>query len=516
MRRTGFGGKTLPSHQPMDDFFQHITEPWALRALMASSMVGIMCGLLGCFLVLRNMALVGDALSHAILPGVVLAFVFVRGHSTLGFFAGATLAGIFSAVVITWIQRHVETKNDAAIGIVFTAMFSAGVIGISHLGRQPGVHLDLKDFLFGNVLGVGPEDLWLTLAILGYVLISMLAFYRYLFATTFQPVVAQTMGIPTGVIHYFLMLLLSFAVVASLQTVGVILVVAMLVTPAATALLLFDRLVQVLVAAALLGWGAAVIGLSMAILLETTPGPAMALTATFFYLFAVFFAPRKGLVFRYVRNRGLKGRIRTEDALKQAFRLEEEKTLTASRLARNLDLPTRSLRKVLHRLRTKGWLHHRELSLTDSGREEARRLVRAHRLWESYLVSEIGLSTAHIHAEAEKFEHLLTEDILEEVDKTLGYPRTDPHGSPIPARPGMPALSLVQLQAGETGLLTPGQVPAPLLNKLVRNGMNPDLPFALADKEEEYVTLRQQSRVVRLPVDLARRIQVTLAQPPKN
>ncbi len=498
----------------MDEFFQQIAEPWALRALMASSMVGIMCGLLGCFLVLRNMALIGDALSHAILPGVVLAFFFVRGHSTLGFFAGATLAGIFSAIAITWIQRHVETKNDAAIGIVFTAMFSAGVIGISHLGRQPGVHLDLKDFLFGNVLGVSPEDLWLTVSVLAYVLISILAFYRYLFATTFQPVVAQTMGIPTGVIHYFLMLLLSFAVVASLQTVGVILVVAMLVTPAATALLLFDRLEQVLAAAALLGWGAAVFGLSLSIVLETTPGPAMALVATSLYLLAVFFAPRKGLFFKFFRKQVLKGRIRAEDTLKQAFRLEEENRLTVSRLAENLGLPAYSLRRELHRLRAKGWLAHKELALTEAGREEARRLVRAHRLWESYLVSEIGLSTAHIHDEAEKFEHLLTEDILEEVDKTLGYPRTDPHGSPIPARPGMPAFSLVQLQTGETGQVTPDHLTPSLRHKLSRNGLDPDLPFVLADKEEEYVTLRQKDLIARIPIDLARRVQVALVRPP--
>jgi ABC-type Mn2+/Zn2+ transport system permease subunit len=125
----------------MENLFSILQQEWAIRALLASSMVGLMCGMLGCFIVLRNMALIGDALAHAILPGVVVAFVVV-GYSTIGFFAGSVVAGLLSAAGITWIQHHVKTKNDAAIGIVFTSMFALGVIGISSVSRE-GVHLDL-------------------------------------------------------------------------------------------------------------------------------------------------------------------------------------------------------------------------------------------------------------------------------------------------------------------------------------------------------------------------------------
>jgi ABC-type Mn2+/Zn2+ transport system permease subunit len=268
---------------------------WSIRALLASTMIGVMCGILGCFIVLRNMSLIGDALSHAILPGVVFAFIFF-GYSVIGFFTGSVIAGLLSAVLITWIQQNVKTKNDAAIGIVFTAMFSIGVMGISWLSKKQGVHLDLKDFLFGNVLGVSDEDLWLTAGVTVYVVLSVIIFYRYLFITTFQPVIAQTMGISTKVVHYFLMLLLSFAVVASLQTVGVILVVAMLITPASTAILLSDRLQNVVIIAAILGLLSAVVGLIVAIAIETTPGPAMAVVSTIFYAMAVLFAPKKGIL----------------------------------------------------------------------------------------------------------------------------------------------------------------------------------------------------------------------------
>ncbi|MEL6987658.1 MAG: metal ABC transporter permease, partial [Bacteroidota bacterium] len=301
------------------ELFEILQNEWALRALIASCLVGVMCGVLGCFIVLRNMSLIGDALAHAILPGVVVAFVLI-GQSTLGFFIGSVAAGLLTAVIITWIQHNVKTKNDAAIGIVFTAMFSIGVIGISNISRRPGVHLDLKDFLVGNVLGVSNEDIWLTAAITIYVLLSVIVFYRYLFITTFQPTIAETMGISVKMIHYFLMLLLSFAVVASLRTVGVILVVAMLITPASTALLLTDKLQRVIILSGIIGFFTAAFGLILAIIFETTPGPAMVLVATLFYFIAVIFAPQKGLLFKYFRKQKLQRKIFKEDILQASLK----------------------------------------------------------------------------------------------------------------------------------------------------------------------------------------------------
>ncbi len=489
----------------LTELIQHLQAPWALRALAASSMVGVMCGVLGSFIVLRNMALIGDALSHAILPGVVVAFLLV-GQSTLGFFSGAVVAGLLSAVAITWIQRNVKTKPDAAIGIVFTAMFSLGVIGISRVSRQPGVHLDLKDFLFGNVLGVNNEDLYLTLAITIYVLVSVVVFYRYLFVTTFQPVIAQTMGISVRAMHYYLMLLLSFAVVASLQTVGVILVVAMLITPAATALLLSKRLPAVLLIAALIGLMSAVLGLVGAIVLETAPGPAMAVVATLFYLLAALFAPGKGLVFRYFRKLALQRRIRLEDTLKQAFHLQSAGKLSGESLAENLGFSQKLVDRQVKLLRTRGWMKPDELRLTKSGNDEARRLVRAHRLWETYLANQVGLSAEQIHDHAEKYEHLLSEDVLDEVDRTLGYPSIDPHGSPIPARKGLPAFSLLQLEPGHQGIIAEQQNSELIISKLWHLGLAPKSPVVVIAKGEEEIEVQQNGKTHKVPVELARRV----------
>jgi ABC-type Mn2+/Zn2+ transport system permease subunit len=317
--------------QYLIDVYQ--TNAWAPRALIASSLVGIMCGVLGCFVVLRNMSLIGDALSHAVLPGVVFAFIGInllgqvflceglsieeceavlKSYQSIAFFLGSVAAALIAAIFITWIQKNVRTENDAAIGIVFTTMFSIGVIGISAISKGHGVHLDLKDMLFGNILGVSNEDLWITIIVAFIVVGSVILFYRQLFATTFQPIVAETMGIRINAIHYLLMLVLSFAVVASMRMVGVILVVAMLITPAATALLLSDRLKQVIVLAGTIGFVAAAVGVNLAILLDTTPGPAIVVTSTLLYILAVIFSPKKGLIVKSLNKQKVKSAIEQE------------------------------------------------------------------------------------------------------------------------------------------------------------------------------------------------------------
>ncbi len=489
------------------DIFLH--EEWAIRALIASSLVGLMCGVLGCFIVLRNMALIGDALAHAILPGVVVAFMIV-GYSALGFFTGAVVAGLLTAVGITWIQHNVNTKNDAAIGIVFTAMFSLGIMGISWISRDQGVHLDLKDFLFGNVLGVSNQDLLLTAGITIYVLISIVVFYRYLFVTTFQPVIAETMGISTTAVHYYLMLLLSFAVVASLQTVGVILVVAMLITPAATALLLTDRLRWVLFWAGFIGLISAVLGMVFAVIFTTTPGPAMAVTATVIYLMAVFLAPRKGLLFRFFQKRKLQIKIELEDTLKQSLRLQESSNLTFENLQQKLGFNKNKLHKYLTSLKTKGNLEYekRKIVLTTSGIENASQLVRAHRLWETYLVQQMGLTEEQIHEEAEKYEHLLSTDLLDEVDERLGFPSIDPHGSPIPAKKGVPDFPLIKLGIEKAAKIAQQQVSDHISSQLWSLGLLPDTTFSINKKEENFVEIKLKKKTMKLPKDLARKINI--------
>ncbi len=486
------------------DFFQY---PFALRALLASSMVGMMCGVLGTFIVLRNMALIGDALSHAILPGVVVGFL-IAGYSIIGFFTGSVIAGLLAAVLITWIQRNVSTQEDAAIGIVFTSMFALGVMGISWLTHQEGVHLDLKDFLFGNVLGIGDQDLWLTFSVLIFTLLSIVAFYRYFFITTFESVVAKTLGFSVSTVHYFLMLLLSFAVVASLQSVGVILVVAMLITPASTAYLLTQRLQVMLWLSGLIGLLSAITGLGVAVWLETTPGPAMTVVAAAFYLLAVLFAPKKGLLMRIIRRHMKRSKMHREDILKQSVRLLDERNLSEVTLRQKLGM--KGIAFHLWRLIRKGYLTRKkgEISLTESGIRQGYQLIRAHRLWETYLVEKVGLTEDQIHEDAEKLEHHLPEDFLAEVSRSLGNPLHDPHGSPIPGPVTSTWQVLTDLPVHVPCRISFFQVDQWVRAQLWEMELSPGEWLEINHISPQGIDIQAENRFISIPMELASHIRI--------
>jgi ABC-type Mn2+/Zn2+ transport system permease subunit/Mn-dependent DtxR family transcriptional regulator len=484
---------------------------WATRALIASSLVGIMCGILGCFIILRNMALIGDALSHAILPGVVVGFI-IAGHSVLAFFTGAVLAGLITAILITWIQRNVKAKDDAAIGIVFTVMFALGVMGISWVSRQEGVHLDMKDFLFGNVLGIANQDLWLTSLVTIYVIICVVFFYRYFFITTFQHILATTMGISVSTLHYFLMLLLSFAVVASLQSVGVILVIAMLIIPASTAYLLTSRLKIMIIISAFFGLLSTVAGLFIAIILETTPGPAMTVTAAGFYAIAVFLAPERGLLFKHLRLRSKKLNIAAEDLLKDILKLNETGQFSYNKLIAKSSLNKFSLNSKLEKLRKRGLItgNKYNIALTEKGTDAAKQLVRAHRLWETYMVKTLGFDKDQIHEQAEKYEHLLPETILNKVDEKLGFPKVDPHGSPIPQASKIMGISLTELKTNEKAVIISDQLQQANVVLLWRSGVIPETPFYYIGEKNGKILIELNKKTISIDKKIAEQIKVKL------
>ncbi|TVQ42089.1 MAG: hypothetical protein EA362_13940, partial [Saprospirales bacterium] len=336
-----------------------------------------------------------------------------------------------------WIQQNLPTKNDAAIGITFTFMFALGVTGISLLSRKEGVHLDLNDFLFGNILGISQEDLWLNAIILLAILFSMIVFYRFFYLTTFQEKFAKTIGINTSLVHYYLMLLLAFTVVASLQSVGVILVVAMLISPASAALLWSDSLKKTMVLSSFLGAFSALSGLVFAIIFELPPGPAMAICAFGIYLFSAFFAPQKGVIANYFEKRYYQNKIIAEDILKLLFKVGTSNTLSHEDISKRLGINTQRLKPVLQKMTAKKFITPADISpayfqLTKKGKETGELMVRAHRLWESWLVNQTGLKDDQIHQDAEIYEHLLDKELIDHLDASLNFPEKDPHGQKIP------------------------------------------------------------------------------------
>lgn len=488
-----------------------LQQDWAIRALVASSMVGVSCGMIGCFIVLRNMSLVGDALSHAILPGVFFAFLVV-GYSALGFFVGAVIAGLITAFAITWIQSNVQTKTDAAVGIVFTAMFSIGVIGISWLTAQGGVHLELNGFLFGSVLAVSDIEVIMTIIITFFTIGSFLVLYRYLFITTFQPTIAATMGISVQAIYYFLMLLLSLVVVSALNTVGVILVVAMLITPASTALLLSDKLKLVIVISAICGVISAVAGFVLALVFDIPPGPSMVLAATLLYLVAVVVAPEKGLIVKGMRRLAQGRKILREDIVRQA--IKQPDGIAMIDVADQLDIDRSTIAKHIETMVRQGIMTGKEtIVLTAKGREIGNNLVRAHRLWESYQVSTMGLTEGQIHDEADRLEHHLTRKMLDDVDIKLGYPKMDPHGSPIPQMGVVPERSMLDLTPRSRAKIARQQISDHIESELWELGLLPDTTFIIDRMGRDYVIIKKNGKEnIKVPAIVARLINVSKAR----
>ena len=264
------------------------------KALFTSVMVGIISGVIGCFIILRGMALMGDAISHAVLPGVALSYIF--GYN---FFFGAVITGILTAIGIGYVSQNSRIKNDSAIGIVFTAAFALGIILITSAKSST----DLNNILFGNVLAVRSVDMWTTLIIGIIVLAAIYLFFKELLVSTFDPIMAAAYGLPNKLIHYFLMILLTLVTVASLQTVGIVLVVAMLITPAATAYLLTDRLSVMIFLSALFGVVSAIVGLYFSFIYNLASGAVIVLVATVMFGLAFIFSPKQGVVWRKLRTK---------------------------------------------------------------------------------------------------------------------------------------------------------------------------------------------------------------------
>ncbi|MDN5413388.1 MAG: metal ABC transporter permease [Lactococcus raffinolactis] len=258
-------------------------------ALITSILVGVMSGVIGSFIILRGLSLMGDAISHAVLPGVAVAYML-----GINLLLGASIFGILAAMLIGYVASHSKLKNDTAIGIVFSAFYALGFVLISLAESSSNLH----HILFGNVLAVSDRDLITTTCVLIAVILFIVIFYKELLITSFDETFARTYGLRTQMVHYALMLMLTLVTVSSLQTVGIILVVAMLITPAATAFLWTNKLHWMLVDSAIFGALASLIGLFLSYILNWSSGPAIVLVAAFIFGVSFIFSPKQGLVFK--------------------------------------------------------------------------------------------------------------------------------------------------------------------------------------------------------------------------
>jgi len=260
-----------------------------VKALWVSALVGLVCAALSCFMILKGWALMGDAVSHAVLPGVVLAYVM-----NIPLAIGAFVFGVGSVVAIGFIQSHTRVKEDTVIGLVFTGLFALGIVLVSKVKSS----VDLGHILFGNVLGIGDGDIIQTVIIAAITLVTLALLRKDLILFCFDPTHARSIGLNTNFLYYVLLSLLSLTAVAGLQTVGIILVVAMLVTPGATAYLLCDRFDRMMLVAMTSGVFSSVLGTYVSYHLDASTGGCIVVVQTLVFLIAMVFAPKHGILSR--------------------------------------------------------------------------------------------------------------------------------------------------------------------------------------------------------------------------
>jgi manganese/iron transport system permease protein len=280
----------------LDILLEPLQYGFMQRSLITAILVGIICAAVGSYLMVQRLALLGEAVSHSVLPGLAIAFIL-----GIDIFIGAFIAGVISAVMITWVRTRSPIKEDAAMGIIYSAFFSLGITLISIVQKNNKV--DLLHFLFGNILGVTTKDVINTAVITVIVLAVIVLLYKELLFYTFDPEGAQAAGLPINLLDFGLIILMSLTIVASLTTVGLALVVAMLITPGATAYLLVKRLQQMMILGAVIGVMASISGMYFSYYFNIPSGPAIVMVAFGFFMLAFLFSPRQG-IFTHPRGKG--------------------------------------------------------------------------------------------------------------------------------------------------------------------------------------------------------------------
>jgi manganese/zinc/iron transport system permease protein len=356
-----------------------------LIIILTAVLVAVPCALLGTLLVLRQMAMMGDAISHAVLPGIVLAFFISESLGSLTALVGAGVFGLLAAVLVEALRNTGRVKEDSSIGIVFTALFALGVFLISRFARD--VHLDLNHVLYGEIafsplntlvvggLNLGPRSLW-TLGIVTVLAAGMvLLLYKELKIATFDPGLAAAVGLSPVLVHYLLMGAVSVTTVGAFDSVGAILVVAFLIVPPATAYLLTERLSRMMVLAVALGGASAVTGYYLAAVLDVAIAGMMAVVAGALFMLALLLSPSRGLVANLLRQRRNRRSFARDLLLAGLKRLDGH--AIEEELARYLDWEKGSLSRTLGDASRDGFVHRPapgEVALTEKGRSAVRRL----------------------------------------------------------------------------------------------------------------------------------------------
>jgi manganese/zinc/iron transport system permease protein len=421
--------------------FDWLRDPNTQWVLAGTTLLGVSSGVLGCFALLRRRSLLGDALAHAALPGVCVAFLLTSSRSLEVLLVGALAAGLLGAFSVQAITRHTRLKEDGALGIVLSVFFAVGILLLtiiqhSGAGNQAG----LDKYVFGQAASLVGQDVKIMAACAIIVCVVAAVLFKELKLLCFDQGFASGLGFSPGVLDGILMTLIVLAVVIGLQAVGIVLMAAMLIIPAAAARLWTDRLGKMVVLAGLIGAISGALGTIVSLQAHRLPtGPLIVLASTAVFLVSLFLSPSRGLLPRLLRFVSLRSRVARENTLRSLYELVEERgpwdrevgvPETAARRSQSRPATETNLRRLAGEgLLVRAGARYR---LTEPGLRAAYGVVRNHRLWEMFLMYEGQLGVDHVDRDADYIEHYLPEQTVDELEHYLRL-----HGLEPKLQPGL-------------------------------------------------------------------------------
>lgn len=425
----------------MIEFFT-LSDPNVRMVTLGSMLLGASAAIVGTFTFVRKRALIGDAIAHSVLPGVCLAFMISGDKHPLILLAGAVIAGWISLLTIDGVVNVSKLKTDTAIGAVLSVFFGLGILLLTAIQQSGNANqAGLDKFLFGKAASMTEQDVWI-FGLVAVVLVVVIAlFLRPFLHLAFDRDFSRTQGYPVRALEFLLSTITVLAVAVGIQAVGVVLMAALLITPAAAARYWTDRFVVMLLLSAGFGLLAGYVGAGVSYAAPSMPtGPWIVMLLTLVALVSVGFAPKRGIFARYQLQRQNSRKMLAENILKAFYKMDRKKSApyeshTETELQATRGFRREELRKGLKRLRRRNLVEKagsKSWQITELGMKESRRVVRLHRLWEVYLNRRLQHAPDHVHNSAEAIEHVLTPEIEAELLRELGKPQTDPHESPIP------------------------------------------------------------------------------------
>lgn len=418
--------------------FFTFSEPNVKVVFWGSLILCSISGLVGTFTLLRKRSLIGDVISHSVLPGIALAFIIGQQKNPLYLIIGATVTGWISTYLVDYITKHSKIKNDTAIALILSVFFGVGVLLLTHIQHSGNASQSgLDQFIFGRASAMNMSDVWLFTIVGSIITLLVVVFFRGLSLLSFDESYSQSIGFPNELLKLVLSITTVVTVAMGVQAVGVVLMSALLITPTACAKFWTNKIIPMAILAVVLSGVSGVLGSAISYTYNGMPtGPWIVVVISLFAFTSAFIGSKHGLLKKYIQRAKNNTKILRENTIKLFFNPDTlgETTFQFEDIFEKSNMQRGTLKKGLKLLKSDDLitLDNGTYTTTEEGINEAKAIVRKHRLWELYISRFMHLQPDHVHDDAEGIEHVITPEIEKELEKELDFPTKDPHDSDIP------------------------------------------------------------------------------------